>query len=63
MSRQLHRAVPEVHRGEISWGLTARKDVLHGIRPTVAAGAEVRLGNANGMAVVVQARAMARPQL
>ena len=63
MSRHHHRAVPEVLRGETSWGFTAREDVLHGIRLTVTSGAKVRLRNANGTAVVVQARAVARPQL
>ena len=63
MLRHFHGAVPEVLHGETGWSRGASEEVVNSIRRRTTSGAEVRLRDVESMAVGVQARALAGPQL
>ena len=49
--RDLHGAVPEVLRREISGGRWAGKDVMGGVGGGAALGAEVGIGDPDGVSI------------
>ena len=61
MMRDLHGAVPEVLHRETGGGHWAGEDVMGGVRGRTALGAEVGIGDPDGMSIGVEAGALPRP--